>query len=58
MSDGFSDMDTLSRAYLNSQAKLSCICSTDEIYEKHATDTAQALRSAGSTLIYIAGTPW
>jgi len=55
--DGFSDQDKLRQAYLDSKAKLSCICSTDEIYEKHAVETAEALRSAGSTLIHLAGRP-
>ncbi|HEV2566994.1 MAG TPA: methylmalonyl-CoA mutase subunit beta [Microvirga sp.] len=57
MSDGFSDNDKLRQAYLASKAKLSCICSTDEIYEKHALDAARTLRDAGSTLIYLAGRP-
>ncbi|NBJ11453.1 methylmalonyl-CoA mutase subunit beta [Microvirga arsenatis] len=57
MNDGFSDQDKLRQAYIDSQAKLSCICSTDEIYEKHAVETAQTLRTAGSTLIYLAGRP-
>jgi methylmalonyl-CoA mutase len=57
MTDGFSDMNKLRQAYNDSKSKLSCICSTDEIYEKHATDAAQTLRSAGSPLIYLAGRP-
>jgi len=55
--DGFSDQSKLRQAYLDSKAKLSCICSTDEIYEKHAAETAETLRSAGSTLVYLAGRP-
>jgi len=55
--DGFSDNDKLRQAYLESKAKLSCICSTDEIYERHAEDAAETLRSAGSSLIYLAGRP-
>jgi methylmalonyl-CoA mutase len=57
MNDGFSDIEKLSEAYSHSQAKLSCICSTDEIYEKHAVEAGRTLRSAGSTLIYLAGRP-
>ena len=53
--DGFSDQGKLRQAYLDSKAKLCCICSTDEIYEKHAVETAETLRSAGSTLVYLAG---
>lgn len=57
MTDGFSDNDKLMQAYINSKAKLSCICSTDEIYEKHAAGAAETLRSAGLPLIYLAGRP-
>jgi len=57
MNDGFSDQDKLRQAYIESKAKLSCICSTDEIYEKHAAETAKTLKDAGSTLIYLAGRP-
>jgi methylmalonyl-CoA mutase len=57
MNDGFSDNDKLRQAYIESKAKLSCICSTDEIYEKHALDAAETLRSAGSPLISLAGRP-
>ncbi|MPR09492.1 methylmalonyl-CoA mutase family protein [Microvirga tunisiensis] len=57
MTDGFSDDDKLRQAYIESKARLSCICSTDEIYEKHALDAAEVLRSAGSPLISLAGRP-
>ncbi|MFL5131381.1 MAG: methylmalonyl-CoA mutase family protein [Microvirga sp.] len=57
MTDGFSDDDKLRQAYIESKARLSCICSTDEIYEKHALDAADVLRSAGSPLISLAGRP-
>ena len=57
MSDGFSDNDKLLQAYRESKAKLSCICSTDEIYENHAKQAADTLRSAGSGPIYLAGRP-
>jgi methylmalonyl-CoA mutase len=55
--DGFSDQHKLREAYLSSKAKLSCICSTDEIYKKHASETAQTLRDAGSGPIYLTGRP-
>jgi methylmalonyl-CoA mutase len=55
MNDGFSDQDRLLQAYTDSKAKLSCICSTDDIYETHAAQTAKTLRSAGSALIFLAG---
>ena len=52
--DGFSDPDKLREAFAASKAKLSCICSTDEIYEKHAVDAAMTLRDAGSSPIFLA----
>jgi methylmalonyl-CoA mutase len=55
--EGFSDQDKLSRAYSESKAKLSCICSSDEIYETHAAETAETLKRAGSPLIFLAGRP-
>ncbi|HZB62073.1 MAG TPA: methylmalonyl-CoA mutase subunit beta [Microvirga sp.] len=55
--DGFSDQNKLRQDYIDSQAKLSCICSTDEIYETHAIQAAETLRNAGSTLISLAGRP-
>jgi methylmalonyl-CoA mutase len=55
--EGFSDPDKLREAYLESKAKLSCICSADDIYEIHASKTAETLRSAGSGPIYLAGRP-
>lgn len=55
--EGFSDNDKLCEAYLLSKATLSCICSTDEIYENHATEAAETLRDSGSGPIYLAGRP-
>ncbi len=57
MTDGFSDNDKLLQAYTESKAKLSCICSSDDIYESHATDATKTLRDAGSHPIYLAGHP-
>jgi methylmalonyl-CoA mutase len=55
--DGFSDNDKLRQAYIESKAKLSCICSSDEIYETHAIDAAKTLHETGSKPIYLAGRP-
>lgn len=57
MNDGYSDEDKLKQAFGDSKAKLSCICSTDDIYEKHAAQAARTLQAAGSTLVYLAGRP-
>ncbi|WP_457092965.1 methylmalonyl-CoA mutase family protein [Microvirga sp. P5_D2] len=53
--DGFSDQDKLKQAYLDSKAQLSCICSSDEIYETHAVDAAKTLKDSGSPAVYLAG---
>ncbi|MBF9232018.1 methylmalonyl-CoA mutase subunit beta [Microvirga alba] len=55
--EGFAAQESLKKAYIDSKAKLSCICSTDEIYEEQATATATTLREAGSARIYLAGSP-
>jgi methylmalonyl-CoA mutase len=55
--DGFSDQDRLGAAFADSGARLSCICSTDEIYETHAVEAARTLQRAGSSLICLAGRP-
>ncbi len=55
--DGFSSNDKLSRAFTESKAQLSCICSSDEIYATHAQDAAKILHEAGSATIYMAGRP-
>ncbi|MXQ14511.1 methylmalonyl-CoA mutase family protein [Microvirga makkahensis] len=55
--EGFSDAEKLKMAFVESKAKLSCICSSDEIYETHAIETAKTLRDAGSAPIYLAGRP-
>lgn len=55
--DGFSDQSALKQAFVESKAKLSCICSSDEIYETHAIDAAKTLHEAGSAPIYLAGRP-
>jgi methylmalonyl-CoA mutase len=57
MSEGLADQDSIKTAYLQSTAKLSCICSTDEIYKEHAPAAARALREAGSKLVALAGRP-
>jgi methylmalonyl-CoA mutase len=55
--DGFSDQDKLRQAFIDSKTKLSCICSSDDIYATHAEDAAKTLREAGSAPIFLAGRP-
>jgi methylmalonyl-CoA mutase len=55
--DGFSDIETLKSAYLESKTQLACICSSDEIYETHAEDAAKALKANGASRTFLAGRP-
>lgn len=55
--DGFSDVSELKQAFIASKAKLSCLCSSDDIYATHATDAADTLRESGSDPIFLAGRP-
>jgi methylmalonyl-CoA mutase len=55
--DGFSDVETLKSAYLESKAQLACICSSDEIYETHAEDSAKTLKANGASRTFLAGRP-
>ncbi|MGW0759879.1 methylmalonyl-CoA mutase family protein [Streptomyces sp. NPDC002814] len=40
-----------------SGATEACLCSSDALYEEQAADTAQALRTAGATHVFLAGKP-
>lgn len=57
MNEGLTDQYSLEKAFSASKAKISCICSTDEIYKLHAPATARTLRQAGTKLIFLAGRP-
>jgi methylmalonyl-CoA mutase len=55
--DGFSDVEALLRAFMDSQAELVCLCSSDEIYQTQAEAAASALRTASAAPICLAGRP-
>jgi methylmalonyl-CoA mutase len=57
MNDGLTDQNSLKKALSESKAKISCICSTDDIYKLHAPATARTLHQAGSKLTFLAGRP-
>jgi methylmalonyl-CoA mutase len=57
MNEGLTDQDSLEKAFTSSKAKISCICSTDEIYKLHAPAAARTLHRTGSKLIFLAGRP-
>jgi methylmalonyl-CoA mutase len=56
-SDGFAGRDEMIGAFKSSDAKLACLCSSDEVYGREAVDAAKALKAAGADTIYMAGRP-
>ncbi len=52
--DGFADRGAMIAAFKASGAKLTCLCSSDDVYAREAADAAKALRAAGATA-YLAG---
>ena len=55
--DGFSSPEAVAQAFATSGARLACLCSSDEIYVRHATAATTALRQAGAREIYIVARP-
>ena len=45
------------RAFAGSGATVACLCGTDETYGELADATAQLLKTAGATRVYLAGRP-
>jgi methylmalonyl-CoA mutase len=57
MNEELTDQQSLKEAFIESKAKISCICSTDDIYKLHAPATARSLQQGGTKLIFLAGRP-
>jgi methylmalonyl-CoA mutase len=49
--------DNLTKRFKESGARLACLCSSDKVYEREATDAAKALIQAGALRVYLAGKP-
>ena len=54
--DGFKDQAAMIAAFKASGAKLTCLCSSDKVYEAQAAAAAKALTVAGAT-VHLAGRP-
>lgn len=54
--DGFKDQAAMVAAFKASGAKLACLCSSDAVYAKQATEAAKALAAAGA-IVHLAGRP-
>jgi methylmalonyl-CoA mutase len=49
--------DNLAKRFKESGARLACLCSSDKVYEREASDAAKALTEAGALCVYLAGKP-
>jgi methylmalonyl-CoA mutase len=55
--DGFMSADALAAAFKASDAKIACLCSSDELYGREAETAAKALKQSGAKAVYLAGRP-
>jgi methylmalonyl-CoA mutase len=55
--EGFADGAEMVSAFRRSNARLACLCSSDEVYGNQAIATATALKGAGAAHLYLAGRP-
>jgi methylmalonyl-CoA mutase len=55
--DGFASADDAMTAFKGSGASLVVICSSDDVYESMAVDTARKLKEAGAVRVLLAGKP-
>ena len=55
--DGFENTVDCVEAFVASNIRVACICSSDRTYSESAVQTARELRSAGAKLVYLAGNP-
>lgn len=53
--DAFASREDMLSALRTSGAALTCLCSSDRLYEKEAADAAQALSAGGARHIHLAG---
>ncbi|MDH2430697.1 methylmalonyl-CoA mutase subunit beta [Sphaerisporangium sp. TRM90804] len=49
------DPEAVAKAFTGAGAQVACLCSSDALYEEHATAVAAALRRAGARRIWLAG---
>lgn len=54
---GFADAKSVAKAFTASGAKIAVICGSDPQYGDMAADVASALKTAGASLVYLAGHP-
>lgn len=55
--DGFASNQEMINSFATSDAKIVCLCSSDEIYTKDAISLARALTEAGANAVYMVARP-
>jgi len=53
--DGGEDVRAIAQGFAASGARIACLCSADQVYERLASDAASALKAAGATQVLMAG---
>jgi methylmalonyl-CoA mutase len=51
------DADSAATGFAASGARLTCICSSDDVYAEQAAGVAESLKAAGAQRVYLAGNP-
>jgi methylmalonyl-CoA mutase len=55
--DGFADLQAMAAAFARADAKLACLCGSEECLGREGVEAAKALRAAGARHLYLAGRP-
>ncbi len=55
--DGGEDVQAVTTGFAASGARIACLCSADQVYERLASEAATALKAAGATQVLMAGRP-
>ncbi len=55
--DGGGDIQAVATGFAASGTRIACLCSTDQVYERMAEETAKALKQAGAAQVLMAGRP-
>jgi methylmalonyl-CoA mutase len=53
--EAFANLAAMVEAFTASDARLACLCASDDVYAREAVDAAKALKAAGAQHIFMAG---
>jgi methylmalonyl-CoA mutase len=55
--EGIKSAEDLGKVFAKSDARLACLCSSDQVYASEAVGAAKALAASGASHIYLACKP-